>query len=236
MSSPGYSYLYDATLDRGIEFRGLGGILFVGNHWYNTDTLTWEPVTADESSGGSGESVTVTNFPAIQAISATSLPLPTGAATEATLLGVLKPGDSVDVGNFPSSFDVGNFPGIQVVSGEVGVIPDIAGGFDVFHLVSAATTNPTVVKASPGQLYGWYLYNASAAPKKLAFHDDASPPTAGASIKFSVMVPPFSAANISFTVGIPFSAGIGITTVAGIADTDASSVALNDLLINLWYK
>jgi hypothetical protein len=101
--------------------------------------------------------------------------------------------------------------------------------------VSAASTNAASVKASAGQLFGWYIYNANAAARKVVFHNTAGTPTAGASVFFSVTIPGGSAANVEFTNGIAFSTGIGITTVTGLADSDATAVALNDFLVNLFY-
>lgn len=115
-------------------------------------------------------------------------------------------------------------------------IPVTAGGLTTFHLVSAATTNATVVKASAGQLYGWYIYNSNAAARKVAFHNTASAPTAGASIFKTLVIPPTSGANVEFSQGIAFSTGIAITTVTGLADNDSAAVAANDLVINLYYK
>ncbi len=111
-----------------------------------------------------------------------------------------------------------------------------SGGLDVFHLVSAATTNATSIKASAGQVFGWYIYNTNAAARKVSFHNTAGAPTAGSGVFFSLMIPPNSGANVFSDIGIPFSAGIGITTVTGIADADNVAVALNDLVINIWYK
>lgn len=110
------------------------------------------------------------------------------------------------------------------------------GGLTTYHLVSAGTTNATVVKASAGQLYGWYIYNSNAAARKVAFHNTASTPTAGASIYFTLMIPPSSGANVFSDIGIAFSSGIAITTVTGLADSDSAAVAANDLVINLWYS
>lgn len=111
-----------------------------------------------------------------------------------------------------------------------------AGGATTYHLVSAATTNATNIKASAGQVYGWYIYNSNAAARKLVFHNTAGTPTAGASVYFSLMIPAGGAANVSFAMGIPFSTGIGITTVTGLADSDSAAVAANDLIINIFYK
>lgn len=115
-------------------------------------------------------------------------------------------------------------------------VPTTNGGLTTYHLVSAATTNATSVKASAGQLYGYYIYNSNAAARKLVFHNTAGTPTAGASVFFSIVIPPTSGANVEFTNGIAFSTGIGITTVTGLADSDSAAVAANDLIINLFYK
>lgn len=114
--------------------------------------------------------------------------------------------------------------------------PATSGGLTTYHLISAATTNATNIKASAGQVYGWYIQNNNAAMRKVAFHNSASAPTAGASVFFSLSIPASSAANISFPNGIPFSSGIGITTVTEQADSGTTAVASGDLNINIFYK
>jgi hypothetical protein len=114
--------------------------------------------------------------------------------------------------------------------------PHTQGGLTIFHLVSAATTNLTNIKASRGQVFGWYIYNSNAAARKVAFHNTAGSPTAGASVVFSIVIPPTSGANVEFTNGIEFATGIAISTVTGLADNDTTAVALNDLIINIFYK
>jgi hypothetical protein len=85
-------------------------------------------------------------------------------------------------------------------------------------------------------LYGWYIYNSNAAARKVAFHNTAGTPTAGASVSFSIVIPPTSAANVEFTTGIAFATGIGITTVTDLTDAGTTAVAASDLIINLFYK
>jgi hypothetical protein len=105
-----------------------------------------------------------------------------------------------------------------------------------FHLVSAASTNPTVIKASAGTVNGWYIYNSNGSARKVAFQNIATTPTAGSGVVYSLVIPPLSAANVSLPDGITFSTGIAITTTTGLADSDATAVALNDLIINIFYK
>lgn len=124
--------------------------------------------------------------------------------------------------------------GTQTV-GNVGLVTRTSGGLTTYHLVSANTTNATVVKGSAGQLYGWYVYNNNAAMRKLAFHNTASAPTAGANIFFTINVPASSAANCFNDMGIAFSSGIAITTVTDVTDAGNTAVGTSDLTINLFY-
>ncbi len=114
--------------------------------------------------------------------------------------------------------------------------PATSGGLSTFHLESAASTNATNIKASAGQVFGWFIYNSNAAARKVAFHNTSGTPTAGASIFFTVVIPPSSAANVEFTNGIAFGTGIAITTVTGLADSNSTAVAADDLNINIFYS
>lgn len=114
--------------------------------------------------------------------------------------------------------------------------PQTSGGLTTYHLVSAASANATVVKSSAGQLFGWYVYNSNNSSRKLTFHNASSTPTAGASVFFSIVIPPLGGANVFTDIGIAFSTGISITTTTGLTDADSASVALNDLVINLFYR
>jgi hypothetical protein len=105
-----------------------------------------------------------------------------------------------------------------------------------YDLVSASGTNPTVIKASAGTVNGWYIYNSNGSARKVAFHNIATTPTAGTGVVMALVIPPLSAANVSFPDGITFTTGISITTVTGLADSDASGVGTNDLVINIFYK
>lgn len=102
--------------------------------------------------------------------------------------------------------------------------------------MSAASTNATVIKASAGTVNGWFIYNSNTSPRKVVFHNAASTPTAGSGVFFSLMIPGLGAANVSLPDGINFSTGIAITTVTGLADSDNTGVAVNDLTINIYYK
>lgn len=119
----------------------------------------------------------------------------------------------------------------------VQIDPQIEGGFNTFHIVSAATTNATNIKSTPGQVFGWFIYNSNAAARKINFHDIPVVPIAGTTlVEFSLVIPATSGANVFTSIGIFFDRGIAITTVTGLPDTDSAAVALNDLVINIFYK
>lgn len=126
------------------------------------------------------------------------------------------------------------------VSGTVtaNVKPATSGGLSLFHLVSAASTNATLVKGSPGQVFGWYGYNSNAAARKIVLYDaTTNPPVPGTTaVKMSIVIPAGSGANVEFTNGIEFATGIGLAMVTGLADSDTTGVAANDLVFNLMYK
>lgn len=137
----------------------------------------------------------------------------------------------------PSTGDL-SYDSDVVTSGTVTVsqVPATSGGLSVFHLVSAASTNATNVKASAGQLYAAQITNTNAAARKVAFHNTAGTPTAGASVAFSIVVPAASSVVFQAAAGVAFSTGIAITTVTETADNGTTAVGANDLNINLFYK
>jgi len=118
----------------------------------------------------------------------------------------------------------------------VSIVSSATGGDTTFHLVSAATTNLTNIKASAGKVTGWYIYNSNASARKVAFHNTAGTPTAGSGVVSSIVIPGLAAANVSFPDGIDFSTGIAISTVTDLTDAGTTAVALNDLIINIYYK
>jgi hypothetical protein len=111
-----------------------------------------------------------------------------------------------------------------------------SGGYSNFHLVSAATTNATNIKASAGQIYAINVHNVAATVLYLKFHNTAGTPTAGASVVYTVAVQSDVPREIVFPHGLVFSTGIGITTVTGITDASAVAVGASELVIDVSYK
>lgn len=128
------------------------------------------------------------------------------------------------------------------VIGQVGLEPRTSGGLTIgpgsgAKQISAASTNATSVKASAGQVYGWYIYNDGAAEAYFKIYDKASAPTVGTDVPDLVLaIPAGAAANCSFEMGIPFGTGIATAITTGAADSDTGAVAANQVVSNLFFK
>lgn len=115
--------------------------------------------------------------------------------------------------------------------------PATSGGLSSTHLVSAASTNATNVKASSGQIYGWSIQNTSSSARYVKIFNKASSPTVGTDTPvLNLYIPPTSGNNFSNDTGIAFSTGIGFAITSGPTDTDSGAVAASDVLLNIFYK
>jgi hypothetical protein len=125
----------------------------------------------------------------------------------------------------------------QPVSGTVTANekPVTSGGLTISHLISAATTNATNVKASAGQVYGWSIFNTNAATRYVKLHNTAGTPTAGSAVVYTIAIPPSGGSNMDISCGLAFATGIAFTTVTGVADSDSAAVGANDLIINIHF-
>jgi len=105
-----------------------------------------------------------------------------------------------------------------------------------YHAISAASTNAAVVKSTPGVVTGYYISNRSSGFRAVKLYNKATAPTVGMDVPRVVLDIPFeSAANIALDPPLAFETGIGIAIVTGIADSDATAVALNDVAVSLFY-
>lgn len=114
------------------------------------------------------------------------------------------------------------------------------GGATPYHLVSAASTNSTSVKASAGTVYDVQCFNVNASPRYLKFFDKASAPTLGTDTPVKTILIPGNTsgagATATFPVGVNFANGIAIAITGGIADSDNTAVGASDCAINFDYK
>lgn len=114
-------------------------------------------------------------------------------------------------------------------------------GYSTSSAIAAGSTNATLVKAAPGSVNGWQLYNSAAYAVFLKFYDSATIPTAGAGTpKLRIGIAAGASAQVEFGAdpqcGVPFSSGIGYTITKLAADADATVVVAGDLIVNLMFK
>ena len=100
-----------------------------------------------------------------------------------------------------------------------------------FTLNSAASTNATVVKATPGFIYSGILSNSGAAAAFVKFYNKATAPAVGTDIPVMTMaVPATGHAVVDVNPGFQFTAGIAIAVTNLSTDADATAVIKSVLL------
>jgi len=108
---------------------------------------------------------------------------------------------------------------------------ELASGSTPFRIVSAATTNATSIKATPGNVYDITCVNQTATKYYLKFYNKASAPTCNTDAVYAGPYPiPASTDGNGFSiifgaVGREFTTGIAACITGGSADNDASAAA-----------
>lgn len=173
--------------------------------------------------GGTG-----TDTSATQRVSlATDVALPAGT----NAIGKLAANSGVDIGDV----DVTSIAAGTNNIGQVSVAPQTANGLSVFNATSsdgatALTSTAQAIKASAGQVYGWYIYNPNASAQFVQFYNvaAASVTVGTTSPLFMLTIPATSAANVEFTNGITFSnAGFSCAATSTAGGNGAPSTALD---------
>lgn len=116
----------------------------------------------------------------------------------------------------------------------------VRGGFTPYKLNSAATTNATSLKATPGIVGMIVVTNVNAAVRYLKFYNKATAPTVGTDTPLLVFAIPASTTGGGIAVpvpdkGIAFSTGIAFALTTGATDADTNAVGANDIIVNIAY-
>jgi hypothetical protein len=102
-----------------------------------------------------------------------------------------------------------------------------------FHAVAASGPNATSIKAAPGVITSYEIFNRGQYAIFVKFHDTSAVPTPGAGVSRTIGVQAGeSAEEVCF---FEFQAGIGMTIVRGIQDADATPIALDDCVVDVTY-
>jgi hypothetical protein len=110
-----------------------------------------------------------------------------------------------------------------------------------FRLISEATTNITVVKASAGQLTTITAVSLNdAAVSYLKLYDKATAPVLATDIPVMTIAIPTNAQGAGIVIpisnGLNFSNGIALALTSGIEDTNAVSVLAKEVVLNFTYS
>lgn len=109
-------------------------------------------------------------------------------------------------------------------------------GTTALKIISAASTNAAVVKASAGRLYGIFLYNTTAAWKFVKLYNKATAPVVGTDVPVLIIgVPPNGATELTHPVPVAFGTGIGIGITGASPDADVTATAVGDVVGHLQY-
>jgi hypothetical protein len=127
---------------------------------------------------------------------------------------------------------------VRVVAGGNGAGVE-ADGTTAFSLLSAGTTNATLIKRGAGRVVSIHAVNTNASLRYLKMYDTDRIPVAGSGIPTRRYAIPASTTGLGFvlTPGVPmaFLSGIGFTITGGVADSDTTVLTANDVILTIEY-
>lgn len=111
------------------------------------------------------------------------------------------------------------------------------GGATTYLLISAATTNSTLISTGAHTLYAIDAYNNGAGNAYVKIYAKATAPTVGTDTPIKViMLPPGGGSNIVLPPqGDVVALGLGLGITGGAANTDTTAVALSQVVFNCSY-
>lgn len=150
----------------------------------------------------------------------------------AAAIGKLAANSGVDIGDV----DVTSISAGTNAIGNVGIVPRTSGGLSAVVNVDIDESEDAV-KASAGQVFGWYLYNDGAAEVYVKLYNDTvANVTVGTTAPLVTLpIPAGAAANVFTDIGIPFSAAITIAATTGAATADTGAPATGQVVGTIFY-
>lgn len=105
-----------------------------------------------------------------------------------------------------------------------------------YRRISTADTNLAVVKAGPGNLRGVQISNTGTMAF-LKLYNLAVNPTLASSVPVATIALPATTGNIVIDLpNVTFDTGVAIAITGLVADTDTTSVAAAQVILNLMYN
>lgn len=116
------------------------------------------------------------------------------------------------------------------------LVPDTFGGLSIYKNIDVDETG-VLIKGGPGQIYGYEIYNASAAARYVKIYDKLTAPSVGTTTPvITIGLATLTARTLAIPQGIPFTLGIGIGATTGVADSDTGAPGTNDIVLTIYYK
>lgn len=114
--------------------------------------------------------------------------------------------------------------------------PATSGGLTIFRSIDLDETEEEI-KATAGQLYGYYFANTNASARYLKFYNaTAANVTVGTTTPvLTLYLPPTSAGHVEFSHGVAFSTAITAAATTGVADNDTGAPGANEVILNAFY-
>lgn len=151
--------------------------------------------------------------------------------------------------NVEVSAEISGGRSYQYASSTPGLVPvQIAGGTTVsasgsysgsttkHHKKSTADTNATLLKSTSGRVVALHIFNTSAAVKFLKLYNKSTAPVVGTDVPVMVVPLAVGMTKVDWPVyGSYFSSGISYAITGAVADTDTTTVAANDVIVNMEY-
>ena len=119
--------------------------------------------------------------------------------------------------------------------------PATSGGLSIFRSLDLDESEEEV-KATAGQVYGWYIANTATATRFVKFYNaTAANVTVGTTIPVLTFPIPGNSsddvgANALGAHGIAFGTAITVAATTGVADADTGAPGANDVIVNIFYK
>lgn len=109
-------------------------------------------------------------------------------------------------------------------------------GVTIAKVLSAATSNSTLVLTGVRRVVGWNLFNTTITYKYFRFYNKATAPTVGTdSPLFVIGIPPNNRSEASGALPIPFTLGLGYGITGASPDLDNTSTAVGDVVGVIFY-
>jgi hypothetical protein len=119
--------------------------------------------------------------------------------------------------------------------------PHTAGGLSISRDIDLDNSTLTVVKNTPGQVYGWTITNTTTAVVYVKFYDATSGTLGTGTPVLTIGIPGNATDDTTLAqsfggLGIAFATGICVGAGTGVADADNTDPGANAVIANIFYK